>query len=53
MVEPGNDAVAIRVVAMPGDTNPLGGIFGGWLMCRMDLAAGSIAARRSGGRAVT
>jgi acyl-CoA thioesterase YciA len=53
MVEPGNDAVAIRVVAMPADTNPLGDIFGGWLMCQMDLAAGSIAARRAEGRAVT
>ena len=53
MVEPANDAVAIRVVAMPADTNPLGDIFGGWLMCQMDLAAGSIAARHSGGRAVT
>ena len=53
MAEPGDDSVAIRVVAMPADTNPLGDIFGGWLMCQMDLAAGSIAARRSGGRAVT
>ncbi|GAA0332610.1 acyl-CoA thioesterase [Sphingomonas oligophenolica] len=53
MVEPGDDSVAIRVVAMPADTNPLGDIFGGWLMCQMDLAAGSIAARRAEGRAVT
>ena len=53
MGEPGDDSVAIRVVAMPADTNPLGDIFGGWLMCQMDLAAGSIAARRSAGRAVT
>ncbi|MFB0872625.1 MULTISPECIES: acyl-CoA thioesterase [unclassified Sphingobium] len=38
---------------MPADTNPLGDIFGGWLMCQMDLAAGSVAARRAEGRAVT
>ncbi len=30
---------------MPADTNPIGDIFGGWLMCQMDLAAGAAAAR--------
>lgn len=30
---------AIRVVAMPADTNPDGDIFGGWIMSMMDLAA--------------
>jgi len=44
---------AVRVVAMPSDTNPYGDIFGGWLMSLMDSAAGSIAARHSKGRAVT
>lgn len=44
---------AIRVVAMPSDTNPLGDIFGGWLMCRMDHAAGSVAGRVSRGRGAT
>ena len=44
---------AIRVVAMPADTNPYGDIFGGWLMSIMDSAAGTVAARRSKGRAVT
>lgn len=44
---------AIRVIAMPGDTNPYGDIFGGWLMSIMDSAAGSVAARHSKGRAVT
>ena len=44
---------AIRVTAMPSDTNPYGDIFGGWLLGQMDLAAGSVAARRSRGRAVT
>ena len=43
----------IRVTAMPSDANPYGDIFGGWLMGQMDLAAGSVASRRSGGRAVT
>ena len=46
-------APAIRVTAMPADTNPYGDIFGGWLMSQMDLAASSVASRHSGGRAVT
>jgi acyl-CoA thioesterase YciA len=43
----------IRVVAMPADANAYGDIFGGWLLCQMDLGAGSLAARHSHGRAVT
>ena len=43
----------IRVTAMPADANPYGDIFGGWLMGQMDLAAGSVASRHCGGRAVT
>lgn len=43
----------IRTIAMPGDTNPNGDIFGGWLMSQMDLAAGNVAARRARGRAAT
>ena len=30
--------LAIRVVAMPKDTNPAGDVFGGWLISQMDLA---------------
>jgi acyl-CoA thioesterase YciA len=44
---------AIRAIAMPADTNPAGDIFGGWLMCQMDLAAGNAAAKLSRGRCVT
>jgi acyl-CoA thioesterase YciA len=44
---------AIRVVAMPADTNFYGDIFGGWLMSMMDSAAGTVASLRSKGRAVT
>lgn len=50
---PPDDAPVIRVIAMPHDTNPAGDIFGGWLMSWMDLAAGTIAARRAHGRAAT
>jgi acyl-CoA thioesterase YciA len=44
---------AIRTVAMPADTNPHGDIFGGWLLCQMDLAGANVAVRRAGGRVVT
>ncbi|KQN91713.1 acyl-CoA thioesterase [Sphingomonas sp. Leaf67] len=44
---------ALRVTAMPADTNPYGDIFGGWIMSQMDMAAGLVAARHSKGRAVT
>ncbi len=43
----------IRTIAMPKDTNPAGDIFGGWLMGLMDLAAGTVAARRAKGRCAT
>ena len=42
----------IRVTAMPSDTNPYGGVFGGWLMSQMALAAGSLASRVGRGKAV-
>ena len=42
----------IRITAMPADTNPYGGVFGGWLMSQMALAAGSLASRHSRGKAV-
>ncbi|MBU3078432.1 acyl-CoA thioesterase [Sphingomonas quercus] len=50
---PPEGAPAIRVTAMPADTNPYGDIFGGWLMSQMDLAGSSVASRHSRGRAVT
>jgi len=42
----------IRVTAMPADTNPYGGVFGGWLMGQMGLACGSFASRRAKGKAI-
>src|SRR5438874_13454442 len=42
----------IRVTAMPADTNPYGGVFGGWLMGQMGLACGSFASRRTHGKAI-
>ena len=45
-------APLIRVTAMPSDTNPYGGVFGGWMMGQMGLACGSFASRHTGGKAV-
>ncbi|WP_237219617.1 acyl-CoA thioesterase [Sphingomonas arenae] len=42
----------IRTTAMPADTNPYGGVFGGWLMGQMGLACGSFASRHSQGKAI-
>lgn len=44
---------AIRVTAMPADTNANGDIFGGWLVSQMDMGAGLVAARVARGRVAT
>jgi acyl-CoA thioesterase YciA len=43
----------LRTIAMPADTNPSGDIFGGWLLSQMDVAGGSYAMARIGGRVAT
>ena len=45
--------LASRTLAMPADCNPKGDIFGGWLLCQMDLAGTIVATRRALGRVVT
>ena len=45
--------LSLRTLAMPGDTNPNGDIFGGWLMSQMDIAGGIITKSIAGGRTVT
>ena len=45
--------MTLRTLAMPGDANPAGDIFGGWVMAQMDLASGIRAAERAKGRVVT
>lgn len=44
---------AIRVAAMPKDTNPGGSIFGGWIMSQVDIAGSIVALERAGGRVAT
>lgn len=50
---PPGDAPQVRVIAMPADANPVGDIFGGWLMAHMDQAGASVALRRARGRVAT
>jgi len=45
--------LAIRVVAMPKDTNPAGDVFGGWLISQMDLAGGVFCRKIAKARVVT
>ncbi len=45
--------LAIRTLAMPANTNPIGDIFGGWVVSHMDLAGLSIARNLGSPRVVT
>lgn len=48
-----NKQPAIRVAAMPADTNSAGTIFGGWIMSQVDIAGSIAALERARGRVVT
>ncbi len=50
---PASHEPALRAIAMPGEANPNGDIFGGWLLAQMDLAGGSVASQRAQGRVAT
>lgn len=50
---PADRQPAIRVLAMPADTNGMGDIFGGWLMSQADIAGSIEAYRTANGRVVT
>jgi len=43
----------LRTLAMPADTNPVGDIFGGWIMSQMDIAGGIMARETTCSRVVT
>ncbi len=45
--------LALKTMAMPGDANPNGDIFGGWVLAQMDLAGGIVANHRAPGRVAT
>jgi len=46
-------SLLLRTMAMPGDTNPAGDIFGGWILSQMDIAGSLLAREIAGGRVVT
>ena len=50
-VHPPIGNLLLRTLAMPGDTNPAGDIFGGWIMSQMDIS-GAILARHIANRRV-
>jgi len=45
--------LVLRTQAMPKDANPNGDIFGGWVMCQMDIGGGLLAMEVTRGRVVT
>jgi acyl-CoA thioesterase YciA len=45
--------LSVRTIAMPADTNSYGDIFGGWLVCLMDMGAQIEGQRRANSRVVT
>jgi acyl-CoA thioesterase YciA len=51
--DPSKWRLAIRVVAMPADTNFYGDVFGGWLMSHADVAGGTVAIQVAQGRVAT
>jgi len=51
--DPSQWRLAIRVLAMPADTNAAGDIFGGWLMSQADIAGATVAVQAAAGRVVT
>ncbi len=53
MPESPTGALTLRISAMPADTNAAGDIFGGWIMAKMDMAAGSFSRAQARGRVAT
>ena len=51
--QPPGSEPALRIFAMPKDSNANGDVFGGWVMANMDLAGAVPAVVRAGGRIAT
>ena len=45
--------LVLQTLTLPKDTNAHGDIYGGWLVCQMDLAAATLASRIAEGRTAT
>jgi acyl-CoA thioesterase YciA len=46
-------SLVLRMMPMPADTNPIGGIFGGWIMAQVDIAGAVQPVRIARGRVTT
>jgi len=45
--------LTLQTLSMPADTNPLGDIFGGWILSQMDIAGAVLALEIAHGRVTT
>ena len=50
---PTDQELVLKVIPMPGDCNPNGDIFGGWVMAQVDLAGSVVPGRYTQGRMAT
>lgn len=50
---PSDKDLVLRVVPMPGDLNPAGDVFGGWIMAMVDIAGAVPAIRRAKSKVAT
>ena len=50
---PTDQELVLKVIPMPGDCNPNGDIFGGWVMAQVDLAGSVVPGRYTRGRMAT
>ena len=53
VVLPTDQDLVLKVIPMPGDCNPNGDIFGGWVMAQVDLAGSVLPGRHIRGRMAT
>lgn len=53
LLEKPQGTLTLQTLSMPADTNPLGDIFGGWLLSQMDIAGAILAIEIARGRVTT
>jgi len=53
LIDQPQGTLTLQTLSMPSDTNPLGDIFGGWLLSQMDIAGAILALEVAQGRVTT
>lgn len=53
LIDQPQGTLTLQTLSMPADTNPLGDIFGGWLLSQMDIAGAVLALEVAQGRVTT